>query len=233
KVLSPLTEADKISHQVIVNGLKTLTPDIPILSEEDSDIAFEIRSKWKKYWLIDPLDGTKEFIKRNGQFTVNIALIINNYPKVGIINVPINKKIYWGSKETGSFYFNGKENIKINVSKNKSKKLRILASLSHKSEKLESFLKMINDFELINKGSSLKFCLIASNFADIYPRFNPTSEWDIAAGHAILEGAGGSIFNLSGSAIEYNKRDYLNPSFIALNSDHINEEINKILEGIK
>ena len=215
--LSPLTKADTFSHNIICKRLKILTPDIPILSEENSDIPFKIRSSWKQYWLVDPLDGTKEFIKKNGEFTVNIALIQNNRPVFGIIHLPINNQTYWGSKHMGSYFIEDDlDQIEIKVSQNINYPLRIACSRSHPSEDLNSYLDKIKDYELITMGSSLKFCVIAAGKADIYPRFGPTSEWDIAAGHAILEYAGGIILDLNKKPIEYNKKaSYINNKFIA------------------
>jgi 3'(2'), 5'-bisphosphate nucleotidase len=214
--LSPLTEADKISHKIICQMLKSLTPNLPILSEEDSNISYDIRSKWNKYWLIDPLDGTKEFIKRNGEFTVNIALIENNTPILGVIHIPTSNETYWGSNIDGSYYMN-KDIVKkkISVSNNNASKIRILASKSHPSKNLDLFLRMMGDYKIINKGSSLKFCLIANGKADFYPRLGPTSEWDIAAGDAIVRYAGGYISDLDNHPIKYNtKESFLNPYFI-------------------
>ena len=218
--LSPLTKADTLSHNIICKRLKVLTPDIPILSEEDSDIPFNIRSQWKQYWLVDPLDGTKEFIKENGEFTVNIALIENNIPKLGVIYIPVSDEIFWGTNRYGSFYKNKNQDIeRINVSKNIYNPIRIIASRSHPDPKLDSLLKEIKDYEVINRGSSLKFCLIAKGDADFYPRFGPTSEWDIAAGDAIVRFAGGYVLNTNGLTIKYNcNHSYINPNFIALSS---------------
>ena len=230
--LSPLTTADTISHNIICQKLKALTPDIPILSEENSNIPFNIRSSWKQYWLVDPLDGTKEFIKRNGEFTVNIALIENNKPIFGIIHVPVTNETYWGSNIKGSFYTKGNnQKEKLCVEQNNKNPVRIVASRSHPSKMLESFLEEIGDYEIITKGSSLKFCLIATGSADIYPRFGPTSEWDIAAGDAILLGAYGNIYDLNGNEIKYNiKSSYLNPFFIASNSKELYFELIKYLQ---
>ncbi|MDC0586477.1 3'(2'),5'-bisphosphate nucleotidase CysQ [Gammaproteobacteria bacterium] len=218
--LSPLTKADTLSHHIICKRLAVLTPDIPILSEEDSDIPFNIRSQWKQYWLVDPLDGTKEFIKKNGEFTVNIALIENNIPILGAIYIPVSDEIFWGTKRYGSFYKNKNQDIeRINVSKNIYSPIRIITSRSHPYPKLDSLLKEIKDYEVISRGSSLKFCLIAKGDADFYPRFGPTSEWDIAAGDAIVRFAGGYVLNTNGLTIKYNcNPDFIIPNFIALSS---------------
>ncbi len=231
---SPLTKADERSHKIIVNSLNILTPNIPILSEEGTNISFETRSKWERYWLIDPLDGTKEFIKKNGEFTVNIALIQNNTPALGMIYVPVTNETYWGSKKVGSFYSNGRKTLKIKVKKKDRNYISILASRSHPNEKLYNFIKKFKKSEIIQKGSSLKLCLLAMGKADVYPRLSPTSEWDIAAGHSILLGAGGNIYDLDGKEITYNKKSsFLNPNFLAVTSKKLFIDIVKHLNFIK
>ena len=230
--LSPLTKADTLSHNIICQRLKILTPDIPILSEENSDIPFNIKSLWKQYWLVDPLDGTKEFIKRNGEFTVNIALIKNNTPILGVIYIPVSNEIYWGQENDGSYYQkNVDERKRIHVSEINNKPLRIITSRSHENIIPHSFLDQIDDIEIINKGSSLKFCLIASGKADIYPRLGPTSEWDTAAGEAIVKFAGGQVETTGGKPILYNKNvDFINPQFIVSSGDQL---IRKFVESLK
>ena len=225
KDLSPITAADKLSHNIITERLKTLTPEIPILSEENCDIPYKIRSQWTQYWLVDPLDGTKEFIKKNGEFTVNIALIENNNPIFGIIHIPVTNETYWGSQVNGSFYLNKNNDVeRIRVSDNHQNPMRIVASRSHPSEMLNSLLEKLVDYEIIEVGSSIKFCHIASGQADCYPRFGPTSEWDTAAGEAIVRFAGGQIVTTNGNSIKYNlKGNYLNPNFIVSN-DKINAD---------
>ncbi len=224
---SPLTEADIVSHNIIVKALRILTPDLPILSEEESEIPFNVRSTWKQYWLIDPLDGTKEFINRNGEFTVNIALIKNNKPILGVIFVPVTNEVFYGYENGGSFYKKGKsKEKKIEVNNNYKKNIRVVSSRSHLNDRLASFLKKIKASKSISIGSSLKFCLIASGKADIYPRFGPTSEWDTAAGHAIVKFAGGSILTLKKQELTYNtKESLLNPDFIASCNRKMAEEI--------
>jgi len=215
---SPLTTADKASNEIICESLKKLNPDIPIISEENCGVTFSERVNWKRYWLIDPLDGTKEFIKKNGEFTVNIALIENGKATMGVIFAPVSNQYFWGDEKLGSYSSTDlKEFKKISVSKRESK-IRILCSRSHPSNELEKFLSTYDDYEIIKKGSSLKFCLIANGSADIYPRFGPTSEWDIAAGSAVLKYAGGSIKTLEGEELLFNKKDsYINEYFIASN----------------
>lgn len=216
---SPLTLADKASHDVIVNGLEEQYPDIPIISEEGADIPFDTRKTWKTFWLIDPLDGTKEFIKRNGQFTVNIALIHENKPIAGIIYAPALNTLYYGDKEKGAFKQAGTELAKpIKVNGKKDQDLVAVRSGSHAAPEEEIVLKKFGATTSISKGSSLKFCMVAEGSADIYYRHGPTMEWDTAAGQAILEAAGGKVF--IGSTMEspfiYNKENLLNSSFLAV-----------------
>jgi len=221
--LSPLTKADTVSNNIICKRLKVITPDIPILSEENSDIPFNIRSSWKQYWLIDPLDGTKEFIKKNGEFTVNIALIENNSPIFGIIHVPVTNETYWGSSTKGSFYIRGNnQKTKLCVEKKIRSQIRIIASRSHPSKMLDTLLEEIGEYKIITKGSSLKFCLIAKGQADIYPRLGPTSEWDIAAGHAIVKFAGGSLLTIDRKPMQYNlTENNLNPYFVVASREDL------------
>ncbi len=223
---SPLTQADLASHKLITDSIKKITPNIPILSEEEF-IEWDLRKKWKKYWLIDPLDGTKEFIKKNGEFTVNIALIENNRPILGVIYAPASNELYFAKKNFGSYkiltskQLNTLDNAKkISIKINKTNKVKIIGSRSHSNPILQKWVsKNFNDFQILQKGSSLKFCLIAEGFADIYPRFGPTSEWDIAAGHIILEEAGGKLKSIDNKEILYNeKEDILNPNFFAYNN---------------
>jgi len=227
KDLSPITAADNLSHNIITERLKTLTPNIPILSEENCNIPYKIRSQWTQYWLVDPLDGTKEFISKNGEFTVNIALIENNTPIFGVIDIPITNETYWGSKVNGSFCSDANNDIKqINVSEDNQNPIRLVASRSHPSEMLNDLLEKIIDYEIIEVGSSIKFCLIASGQADCYPRFGPTSEWDTAAGEAIVSYASGCVVTARGNSMNYNvKEDYLNPNFIVSNGKIISERI--------
>jgi 3'(2'), 5'-bisphosphate nucleotidase len=232
---SPITAADNLSHNIITDRLKILTPEIPILSEENCDIPYKIRSQWTQYWLVDPLDGTKEFIKKNGEFTVNIALTENNTPIFGVIHIPITNETYWGSQVNGSFYSNENNDVKeICVSENNQNPIRLVASRSHPSEMLSSLLEKIVDYEIIKIGSSIKFCLIASGQADCYPRFGPTSEWDTAAGEAIVRFAGGHLVTANGDLMSYNlKRDYLNPNFIVANGKIISERILSLINTVK
>ena len=219
KDLSPITAADTLSNKIITERLKILTPKIPILSEENCDIPYATRSQWTQYWLVDPLDGTKEFVNRNGEFTVNIALIDNNKPIFGVIDLPATSETYWGSKDNDSFYSDANNNVKqIHVSEDNQNPIRLLASRSHPSKLLNSLLEKMVTFEITEIGSSIKFCLIASGQADLYPRFGPTSEWDTAAGEAIVRFAGGHVVTTNGESLGYNlKENYLNPNFIVSN----------------
>ena len=235
KDLSPITAADRLSHKIITERLKILTPEIPILSEENCDIPFKVRAQWADYWLVDPLDGTKEFINNNGEFTVNIALIENNTPILGIIHIPISHETYWGSKNKGSFYLNANDDeVNISVSNNHQNPIRIVASRSHPSEMLNYVLEKIINYEIIKIGSSIKFCHIASGQADCYPRFGPTSEWDTAAGEAIVRYAGGHMVTLNGNLMQYNaKKDYLNPNFIVSSDKIISESFLSLIHNGK
>jgi len=227
KDLSPITAADRLSHKIITERLKILTPEIPILSEENCDIPYKIRSQWAQYWLVDPLDGTKEFIKKNGEFTVNISLIDNNSPIFGVIHLPVTNEVYWGSQVSGSFYSNENNDVKqIYVSDNHQNPIRLVTSRSHPSEMLNSLLEKLVDYDIIEVGSSIKFCHIASGRADLYPRFGLTSEWDTAAGEAIVSYAGGHVVTARGDSMNYNvKEDYLNPNFVVSNGRIISERI--------
>ena len=213
---SPLTAADKASHKVIVEGLKIAFPAIPILSEEGADIDYAKRKKWERFWLVDPLDGTKEFIKHNGEFTVNIALIEGQAPILGLIYVPAQDKLYWGLAGNGAWKRQGNnkpEVIKVRKP-NREKGLTIVMSRSHPSPELENYLKKMKIAEALPMGSSLKFCAVAEGKADLYPRFGPTMEWDTAAGNAIVLAAGGQVATLEGGTLKYNKAIWLNPFFI-------------------
>jgi len=209
---SPLTEADKASHKIISEGLLKLFPQIPILSEEGKETPYEERKSWDKFWLVDPLDGTKEFIKKNGEFTVNIALIEKQIPVFGIITVPVTGEIYYGGKEYGS----RKNNRNITVSnKSADDELSVVQSRSHSGEEENRFYSNFEIKERLSKGSSLKICLIAEGKAELYFRGGPTWEWDTAAGHAILLGAGGYFVNKDKSELVYNKEIIKNFGFIA------------------
>lgn len=235
---SPITTADKHANQTIHDVL--FKTGLPVLSEEDCDIQYALRSKWKSFWMVDPLDGTKEFINRSGDFTINIALIHNQQPIMGVIYVPVSGELYFANRGEGAFktiihpeavHTSFSEIVQsaspIKVRK-PAGKLTIVASKSHGSEETNYFVRKhyANELgEYISRGSSLKLCLIAEGKAEIYPRFAGTMEWDIAAGHAILNEAGGAIVLTDGfSPIAYNKKDLLNPYFIAVSSRSLIKE---------
>jgi 3'(2'), 5'-bisphosphate nucleotidase len=214
---SPLTQADLASHNTIVAGLKTLTPAIPIISEEDGLPEFEVRGQWNRYWLIDPLDGTKEFVNRNGEFTVNIALIDDGRPILGVVHVPVQEKTYIGCEGRGSELRENGETRAISVGQSSNAAVRIVGSRSHRGSSLDAFLEKLGGHDMVPMGSSLKFCTVAEGNADIYPRLGPTSEWDTAAAQAVVEQAGGQVLELDGSPLSYNqKADILNPWFVVI-----------------
>lgn len=215
---SPVTAADLASHNVIVAALNKLTPNIPVMSEESTTLAWEERKLWQSYWLIDPLDGTKEFIKRNGEFTVNIAFIHQGRAVAGVVYAPVLDKCYFGSLTGGAWLKNaGVEQALIKKSFENKAVPRVVGSRSHISPGLQSYLAALGEHEMKSVGSSLKFCLLAEGEADIYPRLGLTSEWDTAAAQAVLESAGGKVLQYgSEAALDYNqKSDILNPYFIA------------------
>lgn len=213
---SPLTLADKKSHDVIERILKET--GLPILSEEGKTIPYDVRKTWKHFWLIDPLDGTKEFIKRNGEFTVNIALVEDQTPILGVVAVPVSGDVYYSCQGEGAWL--KRPDVEFPLAKRTpadltKKGLRIVASRSHMNEETETFTQRLDSPELISAGSSLKFMLLASGAADVYPRFAPTMEWDTAAPHAILNELGLKVFREhNDQELVYNKRDLLNPHFI-------------------
>ncbi|MEQ9438514.1 MAG: 3'(2'),5'-bisphosphate nucleotidase CysQ [Cyclobacteriaceae bacterium] len=221
---SPLTLADQASHEVIVAALQKHFPEIPIISEEGKGIAYDVRKAWEMFWLVDPLDGTKEFIKRNGQFTVNIALIHHYRPVLGVIYTPVTEELYYASTdgyasdlEAGAYkQVASGEPQKITVRKQQTDRIAVRSS-SHASEEEDKVLSEYKVSESISRGSSLKFCMVAEGKADIYYRHGPTMEWDTAAGQAIVEGAGGKVFKDTGrEPFTYNKESLLNGSFLVL-----------------
>ncbi len=211
---SPLTLADKASHQVIVSALQQLYPAIPVLSEEGKHTSYETRKSWQTFWMVDPLDGTKEFIKRNGEFTVNIALIENNRTILGVIYAPVTQLLYFGSVGNGAFrqiFGQQAESIQVN---HKKQNLVAAGSRSHADPAEAEVLSRFDIANSISIGSSLKFCLIAEGKADIYYRHGPTMEWDTAAGQAIVEAAGGKVVDIDGNIFTYNKPSLVNSSFL-------------------
>lgn len=213
---SPLTQADLASHDCLQAGLSALSPSWPVISEESADIPFIERSTYQTYWLIDPLDGTKEFIKRNGEFTVNVALIHRHRPVLGVVYAPVLDLCYFAAMGCGAFRQTGTGvPVPISVATPALKPPRLVGSRSHGSSSLDAFIEKIGPHEWRAIGSSLKFCRVAEGSADLYPRFGPTSEWDTAAAQCVVEAAGGAVVDLSGQAIAYNlKPSILNPSFL-------------------
>jgi 3'(2'), 5'-bisphosphate nucleotidase len=213
---SPLTLADLESQRVIIDGLKALAPDIPILSEESAQAPWSERRSWRDLWVVDPLDGTREFVKRNGEFTVNIALVQNHEPVLGVVVAPALGLLYWGARGVGAFRrgHDGAQ-VAIRISSPETP-LRVVGSRSHASKETQVYLARLGPYVLRGIGSSLKFCLVACGEADLYPRFGPTSEWDTAAGQALLEAAGGHVTRLDGHRLRYNCREsVLNGDFLA------------------
>ena len=213
---SPLTLADLESQRVIVEGLRSITPDIPILSEESAAAPWAERQTWRELWVVDPLDGTREFVKRNGEFTVNIALVVDHEPKLGIVAAPAQGIIFWGVAGVGAFSRHyGGEASGIQTTP-PQRPLRVVGSRSHPSPQTAAYLTRLGPHVMSGVGSSLKFCLLAEGKADLYPRFGATSEWDTAAGQAVLEAAGGHVTRMDGHRMRYNCRESLiNGDFVA------------------
>lgn len=220
---SPLTQADLAAHRAIADQLAELTPNTPQLSEEGSEIAYDTRSEWREYWLVDPLDGTREFVNKNDQFTINIALIQDGRPVLGAVYAPALDQLWFGAQGIGAFRREGEAvPTPIAVSAQVSTPPRVLVSRSHRSEAIDRLLANMGDYEPVSMGSSLKFCIIAQGGADFYPRLGPTSEWDTAAGHAVLKAAGGQVTDTRGRPLRYNETDsLLNDWFVAYGqADH-------------
>ena len=215
---SPLTQADLASHRWLDAGLRSLTPDIPIISEESGLPDFAERRTWRRYWIIDPLDGTREFVNRNGEFTVNVALIQDHRPVLGVVHVPVHGKTYIGCEGFGAQRrAAGCDPAPIRVAAATAARARIVGSRSHRGASLDSFLERVGDYDLVPMGSSLKFCVVAEGGADLYPRLGPTSEWDTAAAQAVVEQAGGKVLTLDGNPMKYNaKAEILNPYFFVI-----------------
>ena len=219
---SPLTAADLAAHDLIAAALGRLTPDIPLLSEESAPPPYSERQRWQRYWLVDPLDGTREFVNRNGQFTVNIALIEAAQPTLGFVGAPTLARVYVGRVAAGQAecHENGAVRRIAGRAMAMDRALTVVASRSHGNERLERHLASLSarfsEIERKPVGSSLKLCMLAEGEADLYPRLGPTSEWDIAAAHAVLSAAGGAVRRLDGQPIAYNKADFLNPDFVAV-----------------
>jgi 3'(2'), 5'-bisphosphate nucleotidase len=216
---SPLTEADSAAHDIIAAGLGMLTPGVPVLSEESRAEPYGVRRNWKSFWLVDPLDGTKEFLNRNGEFTVNIALIEDGAPVLGLVYAPVLDVAYYGIRGAGAFKAaTGSAPEPIRTEGYTGGAVRVVASRSHRGAALEAFLERIKEAECLSMGSSLKLCLVAEGRAHLYPRFGPTMEWDTAAAHSVVEAAGGSVMDFEGRPLEYNKEDLTNPFFMVTGS---------------
>ena len=230
--LSPLTDADTASNRIIVDSLKSIS-DYPLISEEEKEVLYETRKNYDAYWLIDPLDGTKEFVKRNGEFTVNIALIEAGVPIMGVVYAPVIETLYYASEDEGAFKC---ENVNVSIEQNEisknavrlinpkiplTTKISIVASKSHLSPETQDFIdsmkQIYKEVDLKSKGSSLKLCMVAEGSANVYPRFAPTMEWDTAAGHAVCRIAGYQVNEYPvGTPLKYNKENLLNPWFIVM-----------------
>lgn len=249
---SPVTKADVAAHHVIVAALRQLTPDIPILSEESEVASFAVRQQWQRYWLVDPLDGTKEFIHRNGEFTVNIALIDGQRAALGVVYAPVLQHTYWGAPGLGSYRIDeqGEKPLQVTAWKDKNGKdknwehnkthaktseqtptenpvFQLVASRRHGASAIENIMAALatefGEINTVSVGSSLKLCWVAEGKADLYPRLALTSEWDTAAAQAIVEGAGGGVFELDGRPLEYNTKDsLLNPFFYVVGDKSYN-----------
>jgi len=223
---SPLTMADLLAHRHILAELARLTPEIPVLSEEGAEIDGTLRCSWKRYWLVDPLDGTKEFIKKNGEFTVNIALIEDGEPILGVVHAPALAVSYWGAHNQGAYKAcAGQPQLRLSVAATpkSGQPWRVVGSRSHASPEFEAFMTGLPDAELVSMGSSLKLCLVAEGHADLYPRLGPTSEWDTAAAHAVVNAAGGQVLAWPDlQPLRYNQRSdsLLNPFFMVCAEPH-------------
>jgi 3'(2'), 5'-bisphosphate nucleotidase len=214
---SPLTEADLCANRLLLAGLRSLTPDIPVLSEESSDLALAERQRWTRHWLVDPLDGTREFVSRNGEFTVNIALIEDSRPILGVVHVPVQRRSYAGARGSDATLVTPEGMRAVRVAKPAHQPPRVVGSRSHRGDSLDAYLAILGPHTFVGVGSALKFCVVAEGSADFYPRFGPTSQWDTAAGQAVVEAAGGVVLDTEGQSLRYPTRaDYLNPHFVVI-----------------
>ena len=212
---SPLTRADLASHQLLTEGLRAMTPTLPVLSEESKEVPTAERQSWERYWLVDPLDGTKEFINRRDEFTINVAMIDRGEPSLGVVYAPAMEELYYAARGLGAFKRTGLEPPeRIVVSDYRISGVTIVVSRSHPDAKVEELVRKIGPSESLEIGSSLKLCLVAEGRAHLYPRFGPTMEWDIAAAQCVVEEAGGKVNELSGRRLSYNKPSLENPPFI-------------------
>jgi 3'(2'), 5'-bisphosphate nucleotidase len=229
---SPLTEADLASDRVINAGLAELGLGWPVLSEESIHIAYTERQNWLRFWLVDPLDGTKEFIKRNGEFTVNIALIENGRPVLGVVYAPALGVCYYAARDVGAFVQRGESVQSICVQPHTAgQPVKVVASRSHSDERTTALLKQLGEYQCISMGSSLKLCLVAEGAAHFYPRLGPTMEWDTAAAHAVVSAAGGVVQDSYGNELKYNKADLHNPEFFVFAA--IDQTLPKLIKDFR
>jgi len=216
---SPVTEADRRAHRLIVDALRELTPGTPILSEESAQAPYAERRQWREFWLVDPLDGTREFINQKDEFTVNIALVRDAAPVFGVVGIPAKEVVYWGLPDQAYRQHGEADPRRIHVAHFRDGAPTVVASRSHAGPETGEFIERVKqacgDCELKSMGSALKICLVAEGGADVYPRLGPTSEWDIAAAHSVLQGAGGRLTTARGEPMRYNKENILNPWFVA------------------
>ena len=215
---SPVTAADLAANQVILRGLGQLTPDLPILSEESAQVPWEVRRHWGAYWLVDPLDGTREFVKRNDEFSVNIALIYQGAPAFGVVLAPVSGVAWHAMRGELAYRRDGIHDSVLRTRTPALPPLQVAASRSHRSPETQALLERMGEIEVVAQGSSLKFCRLAEGMLDVYPRLGPTSEWDTAAGQCVLHAAGGAVLSAAtGKPFRYNRREtLLNGDFIAL-----------------
>jgi 3'(2'), 5'-bisphosphate nucleotidase len=215
---SPLTAADMAAHRCILAGLEGVGVDIPILSEESADeVTSDERRTWSRHWLVDPLDGTKEFVKKNGEFTVNIALIEDGSATLGVVHVPATAVTYYAAHGVGAFRLESAVESPISVTLPPATPIRVAGSRSHSNDQTREFIERLGDAEVVSIGSALKLCLVADGTVDVYPRFGPTSEWDTAAAQCVVEQAGGQVTNMALEVLRYNERDtLLNPHFLVV-----------------
>jgi 3'(2'), 5'-bisphosphate nucleotidase len=214
---SPLTQADLVSHRCILAGLQHLAPELPVLSEESQGITYDDRRHWDTFWLVDPLDGTKEFLRRNGEFTINIALIRRHRPVLGVVHLPVPGQTYWAAEGEGAFRSVNGETVRLQAARAVGQPVKVMASRSHASTPTAVFLDKMareHDLTVVSRGSALKLCMVAEGEADLYPRLAPTMEWDTAAAQCVVEQAGGHVTTLGNEPLRYNKEDLLNPFFM-------------------
>ena len=212
---SPLTRADKASHTLVKAELARMLPDLPLVSEEGDHPAPEVRARWPHHLLLDPLDGTKEFVKRNGEFTVNIGIVAGSRPILGVVHAPVYGLTYLGGPGLGAFRLDDGKPVSIHAAAAPARGAVVIVSRSHPSPDLQKYLDGLEAPRLVPHGAAFKFCKLAEGSAHLYPRLNPTMEWDTAAGQAVLEGAGGAVLTWDGAPLAYNKADLRNPGFLA------------------